>query len=196
FDLDISYKIENDNNGRIDGLTMAEGNILLHQELREAIPGIALGGEEINDVTFLHESYAYISRIPPTEQPHPISSFLFSPYTKLCGRSIPNPDRRPDEYQKYFPEYDVWDILLTIRVIDHLDFAPHRVEIHKLLELARERQNYRFGDINGDGTVNILDLTLVSQQIGTLNPSNRRVDVNKDGVVNILNLVIVANAFE
>ena len=197
FDLDISYKIENDNNGRIDGLTMAEGNILLHQELREAIPGIALGGEETNDVTFLHQSYTFISQIPPTEQPHPISSFLFSPYTKLCGRALLNPDHAPDEYQEFFPEYEVWDILLTIRIYEVGDLvAQDRPETFKLFELARERQNYRFGDVNSDGVVNILDLTLVAQQIGTLNPNNRRADVNKDGVVNIQDLVIVANAFE
>ncbi|MDE0484777.1 MAG: DUF6259 domain-containing protein [Candidatus Poribacteria bacterium] len=190
FHLDISSPVYNDKNGLIDGLTYAEGNILLHQELRKAIPGIVLGGEEINDVTFLHESFAQISRIPPTEQPHPISSFLFSPYTTLYGRYLPNPDRRPDEYQKYFPEYDVWNILLTIRVIDYLDFAPHRVEIHKLLELARERQNYRFGDVNDDGVVNIQDLVIVANALGKAEP-----DLNGDGVVNIQDLVIVANAF-
>ena len=175
---------------------MAEGNILLHQELREAIPGIALGGEEINDVTFLHESYTYISRIPPTEQPHPISSFLFSPYTKLCGRAISNPDHAADEYQEFLHEYEVWDILLTIRIFEVGDLEEQdRPETFKLFELARERQNYRFGDVNSDGVVNILDLTLVAQHLGVLNPINRRADVNKDGVINILDLVIVANAF-
>ena len=197
FHLDISSPIYNDKNGLIDGLTYAEGNILLHQEIRAAIPGIVLGGEGLNDVTFIHESFAKRFRIPATEIPHPVGSFLFSPYTKSYGRAILNPDHAPDEYQEFLHEYEVWDVLLTIRIYEAGDLvAQHRPETFKLFELARERQNYRFGDVNSDGVVNILDLTLVAQQIGTLNPNNRRADVNKDGVVNIQDLVIVANAFE
>ena len=45
-------------------------------------------------------------------------------------------------------------------------------------------------DINGDGTVNILDLVAVANGFGTDAP-----DANGDGVVNILDLVAVANAF-
>ena len=193
FHLDISSYIENDNNGLIESLTMAEGNIRLHQELREAIPGIVLGGEGLNDVTFLHESFAQRFRIPSTEIPHPIGSFLFSPYTKSYGRFISNPDHAADEYQEFLHEYEVWDVLLTIRIFEVGDLEEQdRPETFKLFELARERQNYRFGDVNSDGVVNILDLTLVAQQIGTLNPSIGRADVNKDGVVNILDLTLVA----
>ena len=45
-------------------------------------------------------------------------------------------------------------------------------------------------DINGDGTVNILDLVVVANALGEAEP-----DLNGDGVVNIQDLVIVANAF-
>ena len=47
-------------------------------------------------------------------------------------------------------------------------------------------------DANGDGVVNILDLTLVAQGFGTNNPE---ADVNGDGVVNVFDLVFVANQF-
>ena len=47
-------------------------------------------------------------------------------------------------------------------------------------------------DVNGDGVVNILDLTLVAQALGTDKPD---ADVNGDGFVNILDLVFVANEF-
>ena len=46
------------------------------------------------------------------------------------------------------------------------------------------------GDINGDGLVNILDLTIVAHAIGT---NDRQADVNADGVVNVFDLVFVAN---
>ena len=47
-------------------------------------------------------------------------------------------------------------------------------------------------DVNEDGKVNILDLTLVANNIGIAVPVNSRVDVNRDGDVNILDLVQVA----
>ena len=48
------------------------------------------------------------------------------------------------------------------------------------------------GDINGDGIVNILDLTLVAQGFGT---GDLTADVNGDGVVNVFDLVFVAGQF-
>ena len=48
------------------------------------------------------------------------------------------------------------------------------------------------GDVNQDGTVNILDIVLVGQNLGQKPPSNPRTDVNKDGQVNVLDLVSVA----
>ena len=47
-------------------------------------------------------------------------------------------------------------------------------------------------DINKDGVVNILDLTLVAQAMGT---DRGEGDVNADGVVNVMDLVFVANQF-
>ena len=44
-------------------------------------------------------------------------------------------------------------------------------------------------DVNGDGTINVLDLVVVANGIGKDAP-----DVNGDGTVNVLDLVIVANA--
>ena len=47
-------------------------------------------------------------------------------------------------------------------------------------------------DVNGDGLVNILDLTLVARGFGTDDPN---VDINGDGVVNVFDLVFIANRF-
>ena len=47
-------------------------------------------------------------------------------------------------------------------------------------------------DVNEDGRVNILDLTLVASNLNANDLANPRVDVNKDGNVNILDLVLVA----
>ena len=47
-------------------------------------------------------------------------------------------------------------------------------------------------DVNGDGVVNILDLTLVAQAFGK---DGLQGDVNGDGVINVFDLVFVANQF-
>ena len=47
-------------------------------------------------------------------------------------------------------------------------------------------------DVNGDGAVNILDLTIVAQGFGA---DSLKGDVNGDGVVNVFDLVFVANQF-
>lgn len=48
------------------------------------------------------------------------------------------------------------------------------------------------GDVNGDGSVNILDLMLVASNFGQT--GKQPADANGDDVVNVLDLVIVANA--
>ena len=47
-------------------------------------------------------------------------------------------------------------------------------------------------DVNDDGVVNILDLTIIAQGFGT---NSLKGDVNGDGVVNVFDLVFVANQF-
>ena len=48
-------------------------------------------------------------------------------------------------------------------------------------------------DVNGDGVVNILDLTLVAQGFGK---DGLQGDVNGDGVVNVFDLVFVAGEIQ
>ena len=47
-------------------------------------------------------------------------------------------------------------------------------------------------DVNGDGVVNILDLTFVASRFGQTDP---KADVNTDGLVNILDLTLIAQNF-
>ena len=63
--------------------------------------------------------------------------------------------------------------------------GPHEITIAVEGQLAT-------GDVNRDGQVSILDLILVSQQLGKRVPANSPVDVNGDGVVSILDLILVS----
>ena len=203
--LDINTSVDNDANGLIDGLTAAEGNVLLHQELAEAMPGIVLGGEGVHEVTFFNTNLAQQPRRSYNKQPHPISSFLFSPWTIPYGFHVPNPDSEPELYRPFQEAYVVWNVLPTIRIrAPWMLREPHMVKTQGFLKSVRNGQSWEqtwnidiamdldiVGDINGNGIVNILDLVLVANAFGEAEP-----DLNGDGVVNILDLVIVANAFE
>ena len=58
-------------------------------------------------------------------------------------------------------------------------------------------EHLQASDVNADGTVNILDLTLVAAHFGTTSAADQtpNPDVNRDGVVNILDLTLVASHF-
>ena len=78
------------------------------------------------------------------------------------------------------------------------NLRPERVETHQLLEMAVRTHQHRYGlngDVNNDGEVNILDLTLVGQNIGVTLPNPLQADVNGDGLVNVLDLILVSNMF-
>ncbi|MYC77123.1 hypothetical protein F4X10_15265 [Candidatus Poribacteria bacterium] len=56
-------------------------------------------------------------------------------------------------------------------------------------------EHLRASDVNIDGVVNILDLTLVAAHLGTTPTADQTLnpDVNGDGTVNILDLVLAAS---
>ena len=55
--LDQAFLMFNDGNGPVDGQTMVQANLEFHREVAEALPGIALGGESINEITMQFESF-------------------------------------------------------------------------------------------------------------------------------------------
>ncbi|MYE87444.1 T9SS type A sorting domain-containing protein, partial [Candidatus Poribacteria bacterium] len=68
---------------------------------------------------------------------------------------------------------------------DSIPAGPHEITITVEGRLAT-------GDVNRDGQVSILDLILVSQQLGKRVAAGSPVDVNGDGVVSILDLITVS----
>jgi len=50
----------------------------------------------------------------------------------------------------------------------------------------------RGGDVNGDCTVNLIDLVLVSINFGRSQPNPAHADINRDGSVNLFDLMLVS----
>ena len=134
FHLDISHVVVNDANGLIEGLNSAQGNVLMHKKLAEAMPGVVFSGEWLHEVTFLRESFA--QRRPVETTPHPISAFLFSPYTLPYGHlGLPSLEDNPLSYQNFLNSYESWGILPTVRMSGLRELNGHLTQ--QILSVAR-----------------------------------------------------------
>ena len=123
--LDQTLHIVNHNRGKVDGMTVPEGNLALHRELREALPEVALSGEGLDEVTFLHEAFAQrhaphaVSHTEKTWDErfircaHPICSYLFAPHTTINGYlGMSNPNAGP-LWDAWMRSYELWGSIPT-----------------------------------------------------------------------------------
>ena len=152
FLLDASHHVLNDANGLIEGLTSAEGSVLMHKELAEAMPGVVFAGEEFHEVTFFRESFA--QRVISETTPHPIGAFLFSlytrPYAHLGIKGIEHP-----EYHTMLNAYEGRGVLptLSLGTKEDLDRPLNR----QMLSVVRQWQDLRLKpDIGCDWGPDIL----------------------------------------
>ena len=199
FFLDTSFYAINDANGLIDGLNSAQGGALLHEELAEAMPGAIFAGERLHEGTFALEGFAQRPILSQKIEPHPVSTFLFSPFTHAISYAPVNPDVNPALHQQILDYGEIWGMIPTLNAWDAKQLLkPEYVETQKVLAMAGSwQQRYGLnGDVNNDGQVNNLDLTLVGQNFGINSLAHPQADVDGDGVVNVLDLILVANMFE
>jgi parallel beta-helix repeat protein len=114
--------------------------------------------------------------------------------TNVWDDGYPSGGNYWSDYEEKYPdaaEIDgsgIWDTPYVIDV-DNQDRYP----------LMRPWSSFvLYGDVNGDGTVNILDVILVSKAFGTsegdlnFDPSS---DLNQDGRINVLDMILVAKHF-
>ena len=196
--LDANFLIKNDGNGLIDGANMAQGMALLHKDLAEAMPGIVLGGERLHEATFAHTAFAQRPLLSPSGMRlHRISTFLFSPFVHNIGYAPQAPVEDPVYNDEFLRFSKIWDIIPTAIIWGPEHLGDQFVEMNKYLEAARvwQPQYGLNGDVNSDGIINILDLTLVGQNIGVMPLSHLQADINGDGLVNVLDLILVSNMF-
>ena len=195
------------NHAKIDGLTPIQGNMLLHEELIEAMPDIVFSGEFIHAVTAPYVAFYGTADNLDYGDPHPITDFLFSQWSlAYSGTFAYLGDRYKAQELEilnlHIQTYKQLDVMPTIRY-----YFEHHLEIQQAISiLHRTSSNVEFWeeleqmvnspreDLNFDGVVNILDLVIVANAFGSSIDSDLKFDLNFDGVVNILDLVIVANA--
>ena len=81
-----------------------------------------------------------------------------------------------------------------------IQYANNEIDFEWMIYVIEEliySDNYILGDVNSDGSIDILDVVLIVNIIlGTLNPSEIQLissDVNQDSVINILDVVQIVN---
>lgn len=160
--LDQTLCIWNHAGGMIDGMTMAEGNIAEHQELRMALPHVALSGEGLNEVTFRHEAFAQrhawgLNHSEGTWHTswlrcaHAVSSYLLRPYTIINGYLGQCPPENSQLYAAWMEAYSHWGVIPTWSrpTVNSLE-SPVGFE-QQLMTEALFYQNQRLGpDTDGD----------------------------------------------
>ena len=187
FYLDVSHYILNDANGLIERLTSAQGNVLMHEQLVEAMPGVVFSGEFIHEVTFSRESFA--QRNLPISPPHPISTFLFSPYTRFhFGGGVYAPQNPAYQLNLDYAENHNYLHTLLINKTEMLDYPLAQDTLSAVRQLQNFSPQVDF-DMNSDGIVNILDIVIIANHFGT--PEG---DINGDGTTNILDLVLISQS--
>ena len=124
--LDQTLCIFNDNNGPIDGMSMVQGNVAIHEDLRKALPQVALSGEGLNEVTYRHEALAQrhawgIQHSEGTwtrsmlERAHPIASYLLRPYTIIYGYLGCSAPTNGQLYAAWNEAYQWWGVIPTLK---------------------------------------------------------------------------------
>lgn len=124
--LDQTLCIFNDYNGLMDGMSMIDGNIALHRELREALPEVALSGEGLDEITYRHEAFAQrhaygINHADGTfaedqlAMSHPLGSYLLRPYTTIYGYLGYAPPTSDQLYAAWNESYQYYGVIPTLK---------------------------------------------------------------------------------
>jgi hypothetical protein len=159
--LDQTLCIDNDHNGRIEGLSMLEGNLALHRQLREALPEVALSGEGLNEVTYRYEAFAQrhaygLNHAEGTWDrrrlalAHPISSYLFCPYTIINGYLGCAPPSQGQLYAAWNDAYEHWGVIPTLKP-QGVDFSAPQGFARQFFDEVQYWQKHRLQiDLDGD----------------------------------------------
>ena len=142
--LDISNAAINDGNGLVGGLNTAQGMAQLHQDIVNAFPALAIGGEGETDVTYRYHSFTQSWWLPggPTEG-HPIASFLFSPQVMFYGH-LGQSIARSAPFRDWLLQLQRRAITPQVRVWGLGDLDPADPDNARLFGLLQSWQTHAF----------------------------------------------------
>lgn len=158
--LDQTLCIYNDYQGLVDGMSMMQGNVALHEALRNALPQVALSGEGLNEVTYRFEAFAqrHVWGINHSDgtfnegqltAAHPISSYLMRPFVTIYGYLGMAPPADGRMYAAWCEAYRYYGVIPTLKAsLDDLN-APGGF-MRQFLDEARFWQEHKV-DIDVDG---------------------------------------------
>ena len=205
--MHATFLMENDLNGLVDGNRSPQGSILLQKELLEALPGVVLLGERSHEATFAHEAFASWKGLA-SDHPnsHPISTFIFGPYTRHIMSTGGNIDLEPAKVYNTLNSHRVRGNIPQIRLWHAYQLDENHTQARKMVQAVSQwQQQFPTIDLesdnlwNPDWTTLFLDAEAPTFKIdikGDVFRNTKRFhgsDVNCDMTVNILDLVEVAN---
>ena len=172
--------------------------------INDMVNAIGLGTDNID----FHVAYGSIAvEVPHEQETHFFVGSGDAVKVWLNGKQVHSNavDRDAEDYQEDFPvTLKAGRNILLVAVYEGEGWwsgffgLDRNTEYTTMLPDALNRAGpRRVTDVDGDGTVGILDMILVARRFGTLlasKPGGGRVneDINDDGVVNITDLVLVA----
>lgn len=146
--LDQTLCIFNDAQGLVDGLNCMQGNLELHRALRQTLPGVALSGEGLNEITCRYEAFAqrHVYGINHADAEwnnrliglaHPVSSAVLTPYTTIYGYlGMANP-ASVDFYFAFRAAYERWGVIPTLAFPSQESLKQPTPLLETLLQEAR-----------------------------------------------------------
>ena len=143
--LDQNHNAINNGIGTIDGMNGISGNLAFHDALAAAMPQIVLSGECVNEITLKHNSFAQLAglsgrKIDEAREGyiHPISAFLFSPYTTFYGHlGVASPHLPADSWYAWKDCYERTGVIPTLKGITEDDLESPEKPLTDLLAEAK-----------------------------------------------------------
>jgi len=90
-----------------------------------------------------------------------------------------------------------WNVTVSEDDLAWLSITPSAEGIRIVVSKVQYTVTARFGDVNGDGRVNLTDVSAVRSMNGTLvTDQTCRFDVNLDGRINMLDVAVVRSSMQ
>jgi len=156
--IDQSFLMFNDGNGLINGQTTVQGNLAFHRELAEALPGVAIGGEGVNEITMQYQSFCELHpfglhietdqqgkslgwRVDPGafDRIVPLVSRYILPHTRPIGY-LAFPETSNEFYSGWRDSLHVYRGIPTITRPTLSDIDDAGSEVRRIMREALERQ--------------------------------------------------------